>query len=169
MSEQETRTIVGKINEAVEKIRARMNYNTIIFIVILSVSCATAWVTWRHDKSLDRLTVLASDNYRKILETRAQQDAQDQITVHYIQDTITAINKLQRDNPSVKVPKAPEIRLPNVPPPTSRELERPQPVATPSPTPQPAASHSLKKKARRTLSRPQPSATPWWHFWKQTR
>ena len=160
MNSLETKRIVHAIAQAVADIKRRLNTNTAIFSVSLLVVCITAYVTWRHDKSLEKLTILASDNYKKILETRATQDAQDQVVVHYIQDTITAINKLQADNPNIQVPKAPPIRLPGQRPPTANELTRPaierppppSPTATSAPTPH-AGGPPAKKKVRRALAR----------------
>lgn len=149
-----------------------------IALFTLLVLCGMVYVTWRHDKSLDKLAILASANYQKIVQFRATQDAQDLIVVHYIQDTITAINKLQRDNSDprelqargLKVPKAPELRLPNAPAPTAHDLERPTwksapPPPAPEPTPPLIADHH-KKKAKQ--AHPPVTPRPWYKFFKSS-
>lgn len=168
MTSEETRNIVFATARVVSSISH-------VAIAVCWVTCATLfavtglmYVTWRHDKALDRLAVLASDNYKKVLEFRAKQDAQDLIVVNYIQDTITLINKLQSDNSDpkqiqkrgLKVPKGVEIRLPNVPAPTLGDFERPlTPTPAPAPTPR-AVEH--KKKGRSPRRTPTPR--PWYRF-----
>jgi hypothetical protein len=171
VTSDETKDAVMWIKGALGEIKRRLNRNSAVYFAALIIACLTAYVTWRHDKALDRLALLASDNYKKIIEFRARQDAQDTVIVNYIQDTVTAMNKLQQDNQQkIKVPKAPNIRLPNAPPPTASDLERPVPipVSTPRPNQTPkvagAVHHSPRPKKKAT-----PAPTPWWKYWKQTR
>jgi len=118
---------VHETAEVVYSISRVVKWTCGITILTLIIVGGMVYVTYRHDRALDKLAVLASENFKKVVEVRARQDANDSIVVHYIQDTITAINKLQHDNADpkeiqkrgLKVPKAPELRPPNVPAPTN--------------------------------------------------
>lgn len=77
----------------------------------------------------------------------------------YMQRTTMYLDKLQRDNPQIKVPKAAENRSPGAPPPTDKELERPKyehPKAD-QPTPAPITKTVVKYKAR---AKPKPTPKP---------
>lgn len=87
-------------------------------------------------------------------------DANTEALLKYMQRTTIYLDKLQRDNPQIKVPKAAENRPLGAPLPTEKELERPKYEHPKADQPRPTPQIITKYKAR---PKPKPTPEPWYH------
>lgn len=155
-------------HEDVKRILRRININTWIFG---SVALAVGWLIFQAVQlsgQQARNFKLGSDAYKQAVEARAKQDASDEQYIKYIKQTVDTWDKFQKDNPQIKVPKAPKPLPIGIPEPTAKELDRPKsehPLADKTPAP------IIKRVPGpvRYKKRPTPTPKPWYNFFKSTR
>jgi hypothetical protein len=165
---EETRAIVGHIDVSVRKIRNRININTVIFSLVFLLVLFIAWISWGLARSAIISSKVASDANIIASTNSARLDAQQNQYIDYISQMITFIDKLQKDNRQIKVPKAIWPRPPGAPAPVESDLDRPRyehPGAGVTPAPQTKTRTIVKYKTKR----PSPTPKPWYQFFKSTR
>ena len=130
---------IDDICDSVRKIRRGITINRCIYgttgILVVILAVMMVQLTRRQDK----LDVLAAHNAQVAIEEKAKREARDDQYIDYIKSMVAVMEKLHKDNPTVLVPKAPELRPSGFPPVTERELERPRNTPAPphtTPTPQ---------------------------------
>jgi hypothetical protein len=173
MSEQ-----LDRIEDGVARIRWRLRLNTFIFGITGLVGLLTAGVAIglifqgrTLSQQSQRNYLLAESSLRESAKANARLEASDSLYMNYIKTTVGQIlDKLQKDNPQINVPKAPELRPPGLPLVNESDLERPKserPKFTP--TPLPKAAWKAKPSLRGKKSRGTPTPKPWFNFFKNTR
>lgn len=109
---------------------------------------------------------IATQNSLALEKSELRQDADREQYVSYIETIARIIDKLQKDNPQIKVPKAAVFNPPGKEPKGDGDLDRPKyehPKAD-LPTPTPRTKTVIKYK-----SKPKPTPKPWFQFFKSTR
>jgi len=178
---QETRDIVRHIDDGVERIRDRINTNTWIFSVVAVgvavIGIVTGFLIWQGGKlaqAQERNYALAKSSLEESAKANAKLEAVDEIYMTYIKSTVGQIlDKLQRDNPQLKVPQAPNPRPAGIPAASEAEMERPRHDLPPPATPQAAKTPAPTTRTRVVVKYRKPKPTPkpkvWYNFFKQTR
>jgi hypothetical protein len=175
MNSPETRKIVKHIDLGVLEIRNRIQINTVIFsiltalvLLLVVVVFVNLRITWGVASSAATGAAVAAESNTIAAKNTARLDAIQDGYINYINQVIALINKLQKDNPQIKVPKAMMPRPPGVPAPAESDLDRPKyehPGAGVSPTPTTKTRTIIKYKTKR----PSPTPKPWYQFFKSTR
>jgi hypothetical protein len=139
MKSGENYVVTTRIDEGIERVISRINRNAIIYsCALVLILFAFVMVSIRQSRSNQQLATMSGENYKELLKMQESQDADREAIGDYVKNMMLTMNKLQKDNPNIKTPKAPELRPSNFPPVTEKELERsPVPVLSPSPTPTP--------------------------------
>ena len=159
------------VHEILHSARIHRRINTALLVASILMLSVGLWIGFSNNKAIKRIaltaTVTATNNANAIAQIKANQDAYRQQYLTYIQDMITAMNKLQEDNRSIglKVPKAP------VPRPSDTDISetdlRRLPQTGPRPTP--ITKTETKKVYIRIKPKRTPSPKPWYKFFDSTR
>jgi len=121
-------------------------------IVMLMVS-VNFWRSIIISQSMREIASVAMQNTDSVAAVKANQDLYRQQYLDYIKDMIDAMNKLQEDNPRLKVPKAPVPRTLKLNGVTEQDLRRlPQPAPAPSPI--------VKTQTKTVIRYRKPKSTP---------
>jgi hypothetical protein len=109
-------------------------------------------------KQMNANIKLITTNNVMAVTARAENKVMRESYLAYIKDMTAILDKMQRDNQQIKVPKGPEPRVPGSPARSDQELDRPKyehPKADlPSPTP--------KVIIKKVKAKPSPTPKPWW-------
>jgi hypothetical protein len=122
-------------SHAIRSIKLAININRSIYLTTLVIIVGILFMLFRLQGQQYISVRLATESLASSVKNSARIDANEKQQLDYIDRMVKTIDKLQRDNPRLRVPKAPEERPAGLPLPTEKELER-TPVS-PSPTPVP--------------------------------
>lgn len=154
-----------EVKDSLRSARNHRRVNTIMMSVILVMLAIGLWIGTLNRRAIGVVSSLATSNTLAIAEVKANQDVNRQQYLDYIKDMIDAMNKLQEDNPKLKVPRAPVPRALQGQV-TASDLRR-TPQDAPAPTPiiqkVPVYIHPKKK--------PSPTPNPYdvRNWFKRTR
>jgi hypothetical protein len=152
---------IDQIARGVGKISWRLKFNSVIYAAALAASLVLILVSLHSIRgSNDANFALATDAYKEAVATNAKVDAATKQNLDYIKAMVATWDKLARENPKIKVPKAPVLRPPGAPAPSDKDTDRPDPVPKAEATPTPEVKTRTVIKWRK----PTPTPKPWWHF-----
>lgn len=159
----DTKNLVEIINRNVASIKTRTIINSVMFAVTSIIVVALMVMSFQLKGKQNDSYLLASKSYQQAVEAKARLDVKDEQYVTYIKDMIEVINKVRKDNPTINLPNAPELRpagFPKLSDDPDRLKPKPIPTATAKPTPKP-----VTKIIRKKVYISKPKDWPWYKSW----